>query len=83
MPEPPALSDDALELLRLHLGGRSLLMGGPEPESLPGRTVAETRTEPAGMAPCVAFVVLSWMSRAVEPAKPGSVSATDAAWIEP
>jgi hypothetical protein len=37
------LSADALSLLRLHSEGRSLIVGGPKPESLPGRTLEETR----------------------------------------
>jgi hypothetical protein len=37
------LSDEALSLLRLHLAGRPLVRRGPEPESLPGRSVEETR----------------------------------------
>ena len=37
------LSEDALELLRLHFAGRSLRMGRGGTDSLPGRTVEETR----------------------------------------
>ncbi len=38
-----ALSEDALALLRLHHDGGSLVMGVHDPESLPGRSVEETR----------------------------------------
>jgi hypothetical protein len=38
------LSDDALNLLQLHFEGRSLRMGRGGTDSLPGRTVEETRT---------------------------------------
>jgi hypothetical protein len=37
------LSDEARSLLRLHLAGRPLVRRGPQPESLPGRSVEETR----------------------------------------
>ena len=37
------LSDAAISLLRLLLAGRPLVRRGPEPESLPGRSVEETR----------------------------------------
>jgi hypothetical protein len=38
------LSEDARDLLRIHCSGRSLVMGGSKPESLPGRTVPQTLT---------------------------------------
>ncbi|GEM_PF-5873126 len=37
------LSEDARKLLRLHFAGRSLSMRRSRPESLPGRSVEETR----------------------------------------
>ena len=37
------LSENARSLLRLHLSGRPLVRRGPVPESLPGRTVEDTR----------------------------------------
>jgi hypothetical protein len=43
MPETLTLSADALALLTIHFGGRSLAMGGPRLGSLPSRTVEETR----------------------------------------
>jgi hypothetical protein len=39
----PELSADALVLLRLHFDRRSLIVGGPNPESLPGRSLDDTR----------------------------------------
>ena len=36
------LSEDAMELLRLHFAGRYLSMRRSNPESLPGRTTVET-----------------------------------------
>lgn len=36
-------SSDALALLRLHFDRRSLIVGGTNPESLPGRTLDETK----------------------------------------
>jgi hypothetical protein len=42
--ETITLSPDALALLQLHFSRRSLIVGGAHPESLPGRTLEETRT---------------------------------------
>jgi len=44
MPGTITLSKDALALLQIHFGGRSLAMGGPKLESLLDRSVEETRT---------------------------------------
>jgi hypothetical protein len=44
MAEQTPLSEDARNLLRLHFSGRSLRMGRGAMDSLPGRTVEETRT---------------------------------------
>jgi hypothetical protein len=43
MPETITLSTDALALLTLHRSGGSLMVDQHAPESLPGRTVDETR----------------------------------------
>ncbi len=37
------LSADALALLELHFSRRSLIVGGANPETLPGRTLEETK----------------------------------------
>jgi hypothetical protein len=44
MPDTITLSADALALLQLHFSRRSLIVGGANPESLPARTVEETKT---------------------------------------
>jgi hypothetical protein len=38
------LSADALALLRLHFSRRTLIVGGARAESLPGRTLEETKS---------------------------------------
>jgi hypothetical protein len=44
MPDAITLSPDALALLNLHFSRQSLIVGGANPESLPGRSVEETKT---------------------------------------